>query len=181
MFLNIGPSHPMTHGTLRIFAALDGESIAAAVTEIGYLHRGFEKTAEHRTYNQVIPYTDRLNYCSAMMNNVGFAKSVEKLLDIEIPDRAKFLRVIISELSRIADHLINFGTTMVDIGALTNFWYLYNKRETLYTIFERFTGARLTNSFTRIGGMYRDAYDGFEADVLQVCKDIEGAVVEVTA
>ncbi|MFN3428327.1 MAG: NADH dehydrogenase (quinone) subunit D [Candidatus Sericytochromatia bacterium] len=181
MFLNIGPSHPMTHGTLRILAALDGETIAAAVTEIGYLHRGFEKTSEHRTYNQVIPYTDRLNYCSAMMNNVGFSKAVEKLLDIEITDRAKFLRVIISELSRIADHLINFGTTMVDIGGLTNFWYLYNKRESLYTIFERFTGARLTNSFTRIGGLYRDAYDGFEEDVLQVCKEIEGAVGEVTA
>ena len=181
MFLNIGPSHPMTHGTLRIFAALDGETIAAAVTEIGYLHRGFEKTSEHRTYNQVIPYTDRLNYCSAMLNNVGFAKAVEKLLDIEITDRAKFLRVIIGELSRIADHLINFGTTMVDLGALTNFWYLYNKREALYTVFERFTGARLTNSFTRIGGLYRDAYDGFEEDVLHVCKEIEGAVAEVLA
>lgn len=181
MFLNIGPSHPMTHGTLRIFAALDGETIAAAVSEIGYLHRGFEKTLEHRTYNQAIPYTDRLNYCSAMMNNVGFAKAVEKLVDIEITDRAKFLRVIMSELSRIADHLINFGTTMVDLGALTNFWYLYNKREALYTIFERFTGARLTNSLTRVGGMYRDAYDGFEDDVLFVCKEIEGAVGEVLA
>lgn len=181
MFLNIGPSHPMTHGTLRIFAALDGETIAAAVSEIGYLHRGFEKTLEHRTYNQAIPYTDRLNYCSAMMNNVGFAKAVEKLVDIEITDRAKFLRVIMSELSRIADHLINFGTTMVDLGALTNFWYLYNKRESLYTIFERFTGARLTNSLTRVGGMYRDAYDGFEEDVLFVCKEIEGAVGEVLA
>lgn len=181
MFLNIGPAHPATHGALRVFAALDGETIAAAVSEIGYLHRGMEKTSEHRTYNQVIPYTDRLNYCSAMMNNVGFAKAVEKLLDIEITDRAKFLRVIMSELSRIADHLINFGTTLVDIGALTNFWYLYNKRESLYTIFERFTGARLTNSFTRVGGLYRDAYDGFEADVLAVCKDIEGAVAEVTA
>lgn len=181
MFLNIGPSHPMTHGTLRIFAALDGETIAAAVSEIGYLHRGFEKTCEHRTYNQAIPYTDRLNYCSAMMNNVGFAKAVEKLVDIEITDRAKFLRVIMSELSRIADHLINFGTTMVDLGALTNFWYLYNKRESLYTIFERFTGARLTNSLTRVGGMYRDAYDGFEEDVLFVCKEIEGAVGEVLA
>lgn len=181
MFLNIGPAHPVSHGTLRVFAALDGETIAAAVSEIGYLHRGFEKTSEHRTYNQVIPYTDRLNYCSAMMNNVGFSKAVEKLLDIEITDRAKFLRVIMSELSRIADHLINFGTTLVDIGALTNFWYLYNKRESLYTIFERFTGARLTNSFTRIGGLYRDAYDGFEEDVLNVCKEIEGAVAEVNA
>jgi NADH dehydrogenase I D subunit len=181
MFLNIGPSHPVSHGTLRIFAALDGETIAAAVTEIGYLHRGMEKTSEHRTYNQVIPYTDRLNYCSAMMNNVGFAKAVEKLLDIEITDRAKFLRVIMSELSRICDHLINFGTTLVDIGALTNFWYLYNKREAIYTIFERFTGARLTNSLTRVGGMYRDAYDGFEDDVLHMCREVEGAVSEVMA
>lgn len=179
MFLNLGPSHPATHGTLRVFAALDGETIAAAVTEIGYLHRGFEKTCEHRTYNQCIPYTDRLNYCSAIMNNVGFAKAVEKLLDIEITDRCKFLRVIVSELMRIVDHCICIGTNLVDIGALSNFWFLFNKREQVYTLLERLTGARLTNSFTRIGGLYRDAYDGFEEDVRVLLDDIAQASIDV--
>jgi NADH dehydrogenase I D subunit len=179
MFLNLGPSHPASHGTLRAFVALDGETIAAAVTEIGYLHRGFEKTCEHRTYNQCIPYTDRLNYCSAIMNNVGFAKAVEKLLDIEITDRCKFIRVILSELMRIVDHCICIGTNLVDIGALSNFWFLFNKREQVYTILERLTGARLTNSYTRIGGLYRDLYDGFEEDTLAVLKDLAQASIDV--
>lgn len=179
MFLNIGPSHPASHGTLRTFVALDGETIAAAVTEIGYLHRGFEKTCEARTYTQAIPYTDRLNYCSAIMNNVGFSKTIEKALGIEITDRCKFIRVIVSELSRIMDHCICIGTNLVDIGALTNFWFLFNKREMIYTILERLSGARLTNSYTRIGGLARDLYDGFEADVLQVLKEIEEASITV--
>ena len=180
MFLNLGPSHPASHGTLRAFLALDGETIAAAVTETGYLHRGFEKTCEHRTYNQCIPYTDRLNYCSAILNNIGMSKAVEKFLDIEITDRCKFLRVIVGELSRIIDHCICVGTNLVDIGALTNFWYLFNVREEVYTILERLSGARLTNSFTRIGGLYRDAYDGFEEDVLHVLKSIEQGASDVS-
>jgi NADH dehydrogenase I D subunit len=179
MFLNVGPSHPASHGTLRTFVALDGETIAAAVTEIGYLHRGFEKTCELRTYNQCIPYTDRLNYCSAILNNIGFAKAVERLMGIEITDRCKFVRVIVGELMRVVDHLICIGTNLVDIGALSNFWFLYNKREQVYTILERLTGARLTNSFTRIGGLARDLYDGFEADTLAVLTDIEKAAVSV--
>lgn len=180
MFLNLGPSHPASHGTLRAFLALDGETIAAAVTETGYLHRGFEKTCEHRTYNQCIPYTDRLNYCSAILNNIGMSKAVEKFLDIEITDRCKFLRVIVGELSRIIDHCICVGTNLVDIGALTNFWYLFNVREEVYTILEKLSGARLTNSFTRIGGLYRDAYDGFEEDVLHVLKSIEQGASDVS-
>ena len=180
MFLNLGPSHPASHGTLRAFLALDGETIAAAVTETGYLHRGFEKTCEHRTYNQCIPYTDRLNYCSAILNNIGMSKAVEKFLDIEITDRCKFLRVIVGELSRIIDHCICVGTNLVDIGALTNFWYLFNVREEVYTILERLSGARLTNSFTRIGGLYRDAYDGFEEDVLKVITSIEKGASDVS-
>lgn len=179
MFLNLGPSHPASHGTLRTFVALDGETISAAVTEIGYLHRGFEKTCEQRTYNQCIPYTDRLNYCSAILNNIGFAKAVERLLDIEITDRCKFIRVIVGELMRVVDHCICIGTNLVDIGALSNFWFLYNKREAVYTVLEKLTGARLTNSFTRIGGLYRDLYDGFEEDVLAVCKELEQAAAEV--
>lgn len=179
LFINLGPSHPASHGTLRTFCALDGETIVASVPEIGYLHRGFEKTVEHKTYNQVIPYTDRLNYVSSIMNNVGFSKAVEKMLDIKITDRCAFIRVILSELMRIADHLVCIGANLVDIGALTNFWYLYNQRETIYTILEKLTGARLTNSFTRIGGLYRDLYDGFEGDIKFTLKEIEKAIMDV--
>ncbi len=179
MFLNMGPSHPASHGTLRSFVALDGETIMACVLEIGYLHRGFEKTAEHRTYDQVIPYTDRLNYVSAIMNNVGFAKAVESLIGVTVPERCQLLRVIVSELMRIVDHLVCIGANLVDLGALTNFWYLFNQREKLYDILDKLTGARLTNSFTRIGGLSRDAYDGFETDVHHVLKDFEAAVNDV--
>ncbi len=179
MFLNMGPSHPASHGTLRTFVALDGETIMASVLEIGYLHRGFEKTAEHRTYDQVIPYTDRLNYVSSIMNNVGFSKAVEGLIGVTVPERCQFLRVIVSELMRIVDHLVCIGANLVDIGAMTNFWYLFNKREILYDILDKLTGARLTNSFTRIGGLSRDAYDGFEKDVLHVLKEFESAVKDV--
>lgn len=180
MFLNMGPSHPASHGTLRSFVALDGETIMAAVLEIGYLHRGFEKTVEHRTYDQVIPYTDRLNYVSSIMNNVGFSKAVEALIGVEVPPRCQYLRVIISEMMRIVDHLVCIGANLVDIGALTNFWYLFNKREIFYDILDKLTGARLTNSFTRIGGLARDAYDGFEADIKHVLKEFEVAVLDVS-
>jgi NADH dehydrogenase I D subunit len=180
LFVNLGPSHPASHGTLRTFCALDGETIVSAVQEIGYLHRGFEKTVENKTYNQVIPYTDRLNYVSSIMNNVGFSKAVEKMLGIQITDRCIFIRVILSELMRIVDHLVCIGANLVDIGALTNFWYLYNQRETVYTILEKLTGARLTNSFTRIGGLYRDLYPGFEGDLKFALREIEKAVLDVT-
>jgi len=179
LFVNFGPSHPASHGTLRTFCALDGEKVITAVSEIGYLHRGFEKTVEHKTYNQVIPYTDRLNYVSSIMNNVGFSKAVEKMLGITITDRCIFIRVIISELMRIIDHLVCLAALLVDLGALTNYWYLYNKREVVYTILEKLTGARLTNSFTRIGGLYRDLYDGFEDDVKFALTDIEKAINDV--
>ena len=180
LFINLGPSHPASHGTLRTFCALDGETVVASALEIGYLHRGFEKTVEKKTYNQVIPYTDRLNYVSSIMNNVGFSKTIERILDIKITDRCAFIRVILSELMRIVDHLVCIGANLVDIGALTNFWYLYNQRETVYTILEKLTGARLTNSFTRIGGLYRDLYPGFEGDVKFALKEIEKAVLDVT-
>lgn len=180
MFVNLGPSHPATHGTLRIFCALDGETIEAAVAEMGYLHRGFEKTAEEKTYNQVIPYTDRLNYCSAIMNNVGFAKAVERALDITITERCRVIRVVVSEIMRICDHLIAVGTNLVDIGALTNFWFTFNEREKVYDILDRLTGARLTNSYCRIGGLARDFYDGCDRDFLRVLDDIEKATIEVT-
>ena len=176
MYLNLGPSHPATHGAIRILTALDGETILANVNEIGYLHRGFEKTAENRTYNQVIPLTDRLNYCSALMNNVAYAKAVESWLGIEITDRAKFMRVILSEFFRVQDHLVCIAANLVDMGGLTNYWYLYNEKEASYDLISRLTGARLTSSFTRIGGMYRDFYEGWEADMENHLVGIEKGV-----
>ncbi len=179
MTVNMGPSHPATHGTLRIFTALDGENIVASACEMGYLHRGFEKMVEQGTFNQVLPYTDRLNYCSSIMNNIGFCKAVEKMFDVELPERCITLRVIVAELSRIIDHLVCVGTNLVDLGALTNFWYFFNPREEVYKIWEKLCGARLTNTFTRIGGLYRDAYVGFEDEVSLVLKSIESAIDDV--
>jgi NADH-quinone oxidoreductase subunit D/NADH-quinone oxidoreductase subunit C/D len=179
MTVNVGPSHPATHGTLRILAALDGENIAACVTEIGYLHRGFEKMIEQGTYQQVLPYTDRLNYCSAMMNNIGFCKAVETMFGVSVPERCIIVRVILSELSRIIDHMVCVCTNLVDLGALTNFWYFFNTREEVYKIWEKLCGARLTNTVTRIGGMYRDVYPDFASDVKEVLIKIEKAVLEV--
>ena len=176
MYLNLGPSHPATHGAIRILTALDGETILANVNEIGYLHRGFEKTAENRTYNQVIPLTDRLNYCSALMNNIAYVKAVESWLGIDITERAKFMRVILSEFFRVQDHLVCIAANLVDMGGLTNYWYLYNQKEASYDFISRLTGARLTSSFTRIGGMYRDFYEGWESDMEKQLVDIEKGV-----
>jgi len=173
MFLNLGPAHPASHGTIRTFVALDGENIVSAVTEIGYLHRGFEKACEDHTYNQIIPYTDRLNYCSAILNNVAFAHTVEGMLGVTIPERAQFIRVIIGELSRVIDHLVCLAAALVDMGALTNYWYLYNPREAVYDLLSKLTGARLTNSYMRIGGVAHDLYDGFEEDLAGCIKEIE--------
>ena len=177
--INIGPSHPAMHGTLRFMALLDGEFIRKANVEIGYLHRCFEKMAETHPYNQVIPYTDRLNYCSAPMNNIGYCKAVEKLLEVEIPPRAKAMRILLAELSRIIDHLIAIGTGAVDLGALTGFFHLFTYREKVYTLFERLCGARLTVSMTRIGGMAQDAPEGWFRDVLVFCKEMRKGVNEI--
>ncbi len=179
MIVNLGPSHPATHGTLRILCALDGETIVAAVPEIGYLHRGFEKDVEIHPYQQAIPYTDRLNYVSAIMNNIGFAKAVEKMLGVEIPERARWIRIITAELNRIIDHLVCVGTNLVDLGALTNFWYAWNSRENVYDILEKLCGARLTSSYMRIGGVARDLYEGFDSDVTHILADIEKTAQEI--
>ncbi len=173
MFLNLGPAHPASHGTIRTFVALEGETIVSAVSEIGYLHRGFEKSCENHTYNQIIPYTDRLNYCSAILNNIAFAHTVESMLGVELPHRGQFIRVIIGELSRVIDHLVCLAANLVDMGALTNYWYLYNPRETAYHLLSKLTGARLTNSYMRIGGMTHDLYDGFEDDLKSCIKDVQ--------
>ena len=154
--LNLGPSHPATHGTLRTVVRLDGEVITRAECEIGYLHRCFEKMSETHGWQQVIPYTDRLNYCSSMINGVGYALAVERMLGIEAPPRAQVVRVILSELSRIMDHCVCLGANLVDLGALTNFWYFFQPREEIYGLLEACAGGRLTVSYARIGGLAHD-------------------------
>ncbi len=163
--LNLGPSHPATHGTLRIVVRLQGETITKAECEIGYLHRCFEKMSETHGWQQVIPYTDRLNYCSSMINGVGYALAVEKMLGIEAPPRAQAVRVILSELSRIMDHAVCLGANLVDLGALTNFWYFFQPREEIYGLLESCAGGRLTVSYARIGGLVHDVPSDFEAQV----------------
>ncbi|MBX2994043.1 MAG: NADH dehydrogenase (quinone) subunit D [Bdellovibrionaceae bacterium] len=179
--LNIGPSHPAMHGTLRVMAELDGETIVRAACEIGYLHRCFEKMAETHPYNQVIPYTDRLNYCSAPMNNIGYCKAVERLLGVTIPPKAQAMRVVLAELSRIIDHIIAVGTGGVDLGALTAFFHLLTYREKVYNLFEKLCGSRLTVAMTRVGGMANDPPEGWFNEVLDFCKEMRGAVDEISA
>jgi NADH-quinone oxidoreductase subunit C/D len=159
--LNLGPSHPATHGTLRIVVTLDGETIVGAESEIGYLHRCFEKMSETHTYQQVIPYTDRLNYCSAIINNVGYCMTVEKMLGLEVPARANHVRLMLSEFMRISDHIICIGTNLVDMGALTNFWWLFQPREEILGLVESCCGARLLPTYLRIGGLAVDAPSDF--------------------
>ena len=163
VYINLGPSHPATHGTFRIQARLDGEVIADSRTEIGYLHRCFEKMCEAHGFTQIFPFTDRLNYLSAFNNNVGYAMAVEKLLGLELPERAIAIRVILMEFSRIIDHLVTIGTNLVDMGALTNFWYAYVPREEIYSLIEACCGARLTVSYGRIGGVSQDVPEDFVA------------------
>ena len=178
MIVNLGPSHPASHGTIRTLAALDGETIVAAAAEIGYLHRGFEKSCENHNYNQIIPYTDRLNYCSAIMNNIAFSKTVEEMLDITLPDRGIFIRIILAELSRVIDHLVCLAAGLLDMGGQTNYWYLFNPRNDAYDFLSKLTGARLTNSYMRIGGMTHDLYDGWESDLNDVLTKIDFGITE---
>lgn len=177
--LNIGPSHPATHGTLRVMVQLDGEVVHRANAELGYLHRCFEKMAETHPYNQVIPYTDRLNYCSAPMNNIGYCKAVEKMLGVEVPAKAQAIRVILCELSRIIDHIVCTAANAVDLGALTGFFHLFVYREKVYTLFEKLCGARLTVSLTRVGGMAQNPPEDWYKDVLQFVKEMKVGVDEL--
>ena len=174
--LNIGPSHPATHGTLRIMAFMDGEKIYKANVEIGYLHRCFEKMAEVHPYNQVIPYTDRLNYCSSPMNNVGYCKTVEDLMGIEIPPKAQAMRIVICELSRLIDHIVCIGAAAFDLGALTGFFQTFTYREKVYTLFEKLCGARLTVSMTRVGGMANEPPKNWFKDILEFCKEMREGI-----
>jgi NADH-quinone oxidoreductase subunit D len=170
MILNMGPSHPATHGTVRFFLKLDGEKILHCETEIGYLHRGFEKHCENGTWTQVFPYTDRLNYNSAVQNNVAYALAVEKLLGVEdkIPLRASYIRTIVSELARMADHYTNLGAATLELGALTAFLYFVEARELTWDLLESIYGARLTSNYVRIGGLSTDLPEGFAEHVRKV-------------
>lgn len=168
MVLNFGPSHPATHGTLRVVLEMDGEMVTKATPEIGFLHCGFEKLGEHLDFNQYVTVTDRMNYISPMCNNVAYALSTEKLFGIEVPKRAQYIRVLMCELSRIADHLVQIGMQAVDIGAFTVFLYGFRYREKIYDLFELVCGTRLTTSYTRVGGLMRD----FPEDALPMTRDL---------
>jgi NADH-quinone oxidoreductase subunit D len=159
MILNMGPSHPATHGVLRILLRLDGETIVNAMPELGYLHRGYEKIAENETYHEFITHTDRLDYLQPVHNNVGFVLAVEKLLGIEAPPRAQYFRTLLAELARISSHLVAFGVMAMDVGAMTLLLWCFREREKIHDIFDLVVGARFTTSFTRIGGMAQDITD----------------------
>jgi NADH-quinone oxidoreductase subunit D len=178
LVLNMGPQHPSTHGVLRVKLKLDGERVRDTECVIGYLHRGVEKIAEHRTYQQFAPYVDRMDYVAAVSNGLGYCEAVEKLLNVEAPPRAKVIRTILTELQRIASHLVWLGTHALDIGALTPLFYCFREREEILKIFERYCGARLTTHAFRIGGLQYEAYDGFEKDVERFCRDFERHIQE---
>src|SRR6267378_3933317 len=167
--INMGPQHPSTHGVLRVKLKLDGERVVDSECIIGYLHRGVEKIAEHRSYQQFAPYVDRMDYVAAVSNGLGYCEAVEKLLGAEAPPRAKVVRTILTELQRIASHLLWLGTHALDIGALTPVFYCFREREEILKIFEKYCGARLTTHAFRIGGLQYETYDGFEQDIRDFC------------
>src|SRR3989304_1937177 len=178
IILNMGPQHPSTHGVLRVKLKLDGEKVIGSECIIGYLHRGVEKIGENRTYPQFAPYVDRTDYVAAVSNGLGYCEAVEKLLGVEAPPRARWVRTILTELQRIASHLLWLGTHALDIGALTPVFYTFREREEVLKIFERYCGARLTTHAFRIGGLQYETYDGFEEEVKAFCRDFEKKVVE---
>jgi NADH-quinone oxidoreductase subunit D len=179
MLVNIGPQHPATHGVLRLVVELDGELVVRVIPHVGYLHSGFEKLGEYRHYNQIIPLTDRTDYLAPMANNVGVALAAERLMGIEITDRCKVLRVMACEMSRIISHLVWLGTTAIDIGAFTPFLWMFYERERIYNLQEMWTGARLTTSLTRVGGLMADIPDGFEEGLRDICRTLPKTLDEV--
>src|SRR6267154_1431240 len=180
MVLNLGPSHPATHGVLRIVLELDGEIITKAIPDVGYLHRGDEKIAENMTYTQFIPYTDRLDYIAPIANNVAYALAVEKLLGIhdKLPPRCQYIRVMCCELARISAHLLGLGAFAMDTGAVTVFLLSFTEREKIYNLAESISGARLTTSYTRIGGVMRDVPPNWCDQVRQFLKEFAVALDE---
>ena len=178
MMLNIGPAHPAMHGIIRIVAKLDGEQIQDAEVEIGYLHRGFEKMAEVVDFTGVIPYADRLNYVSPLINNMGYCMTVEKLLGIEVPERCHYVRVILSEISRITDHVTCVGASAMELGAFTVFLYMIKAREYLWELVEKVTGARLTVSYCRVGGVKADLPEDFTEPCGEAFKETRKVLAE---
>src|SRR5580658_6301344 len=165
LIINMGPQHPATHGVLRVILKLDGEKVLGTECVIGYLHRGVEKIGENRTYTMFNPYVDRMDYVAAVSNGLGYCEAVEKLMNVEAPARAKYIRVILTELNRIASHQLWLGTHALDIGAITPLFYTFRDREEILKIFEKYCGARLTTHAFRIGGLQYETYTGFEQDV----------------
>jgi NADH-quinone oxidoreductase subunit D len=179
MLVNIGPQHPATHGVLRLVLELEGETVKRCIPHVGYLHSGFEKLGEYRHYNQIVPLTDRTDYLSPMANNVCLALAAEKLMGIEITERCTVLRVIACEMSRIISHLVWLGTTGIDLGAFTPFLWSFYQRERIYNFQEAWTGARLTTSLTRIGGMMADVPEGWAQGLRQFCAEFPKTLDEV--
>jgi NADH-quinone oxidoreductase subunit D len=178
LIINMGPQHPATHGVYRVRLHLDGEKVLGAESFIGYLHRGVEKLGEHGDYRHYGPILDRMDYVASVYNNLAYCEAVEKLLSVQAPPRAQYLRVILTELQRIASHLVWLGTHAMDIGAMTIFVYCFREREKILNIFEKFFGARLTTNAFRIGGLQFDAYEGFEAECLDFCNDFPRRIGE---
>lgn len=180
MVLNMGPSHPATHGVLRLILELDGEVVTKCDPDIGYLHRGDEKIAESMHYNQFVPYTDRLDYLAPLANNVAYACAVEKLMGWELPPRGQAVRVICCELARIASHMLGVGVCAMDVGAMTVFLYTFTEREKTYNLCEQLTGARFTTSYTRVGGQVRDLPEGFIANLEQFLEECSKSIDEIS-
>ena len=178
LVLNMGPSHPATHGVLRLVLELDGEMIDKADPDVGYLHRGDEKIAESMHYNQFVPYTDRLDYLAPLANNVAYACAVEKLMGWELPERGQALRVLCCEMARISAHLLGVGVFAMDVGAMTVFLYTFNEREKIYNLCEQLTGARFTTSYTRVGGQIRDLPPGFVEALTKFLNELEPVIDE---
>jgi len=179
MSLSMGPSHPSTHGVLRIQMELDGETVTRADPVVGYLHRGDEKIAENMTYNQFVPYTDRLDYLAPLANNMAYAIAVERLAKLEVPPRCQAIRVITAEMARISAHLLGLGAYGIDVGAWSVFLYTFTEREKLYKLFEELTGARFTTSYTRVGGVSRDVPEGWTDRVGAFCTQFLPILEEV--
>jgi NADH-quinone oxidoreductase subunit D len=178
LVINMGPQHPSTHGVLRVVLRLDGETVVNADVVIGYLHRGIEKLSENRNYTQIILLTDRMDYVAAATNNVGYCETIEKLMQIEVPRRARYMRTILMELQRIASHCLWVGTHAMDIGAMTVFLYAFRERELILDLFEEFCGARLTYNSMRIGGLPQDLPPGWDKKVLEFCKIMDAKLYE---
>jgi NADH-quinone oxidoreductase subunit D len=179
LILNMGPSHPATHGVLRLVLELDGEIITKADPDVGYLHRGDEKIAENMHYNQFVPYTDRLDYLAPLSNNVAYALAVEKLMGWELPERGKAIRVICCEMARISSHLLGVGVFAMDVGAMTAFLYTFTEREKIYNLCEQLTGARFTTSYTRVGGQTRDLNEAFISGLKKVLEELPPVIDEL--